>query len=151
METTIAERFKELLKTLNTSTSGFAKSIGKPITSVQIVIEGRSKPGYEFLETVLKAYPNVSADWLMKGEGEMFADRAKEPSIDLPADYLLNYLKMLEDKFGSVADQLAVKDRQMEGMQRTIDALLGKYKGAMLKTHPATAGLRLGLLAEQRA
>lgn len=148
---TINQRFTELISGLKMNTNSFAKSIGKSYTSIESICKGKAKPGFELLETILDAYPNVSADWLMKGEGEMFAGRAKEPSVDLPADYLLNYLKMLEEKFGSVANQLAVKDRQMEGMQRTIDALLGKHKGAMLKTHPSAAGFRLGHLAEQRA
>ncbi|CAG4992326.1 hypothetical protein DYBT9275_00940 [Dyadobacter sp. CECT 9275] len=41
-------------------------------------------------------------------------------------NYLLQHLANLEEQFRSLAEQLKVKDKQLEGMQRTIDVLLGK-------------------------
>jgi uncharacterized protein YecE (DUF72 family) len=50
------------------------------------------------------------------------------PSID----YLQQHLKNLEEQFKALADQLqqqlAIKDKQIEGYQRTVDVLLGKYE-----------------------
>lgn len=41
--------------------------------------------------------------------------------------YLRDYLEKLELRFKELNDQLAVKDRQIDGLQRTVDVLLGKY------------------------
>lgn len=132
------------------SANAFAGTLGKSSSTINFILKGETKPGFELLEAILEKYPQVSATWLVKGEGEMFTPSAPAASA-LPADYLLNYLKQLEEQFGRVAEQLAVKDRQMEGMQRTIDTLLGKYKGATLKTHPATPSFRIGLSPRQQA
>lgn len=47
------------------------------------------------------------------------------------SNYLLEHLTNLEEQFRALSEQLRVKDKQMEGMQRTIDVLLGKSKDVM--------------------
>jgi hypothetical protein len=42
-------------------------------------MSGRNNPSLEFVTNTLKAYPNLSADWLISGRGSMFRD-ATTPS-----------------------------------------------------------------------
>lgn len=121
METTIGSRIGELIKASGKTPTAFARSLGRSHTSINTVLEGKSKPGFDFLEAVFKAYPQVNSDWILKGEGEMFKTSNSNPTrVD---GYLQEHLKSLESRFMGL---LEAKDRQIEGMQRTIDALLGK-------------------------
>lgn len=120
----INERFKQLIKALGMNSNSFAKSLGKTQSSVAAIIEGRSKPGFEFLELIATTYPQISRDWLLMGEGPMMREavKASDPDVNIK-----HYVDRLETKFLGL---LEAKDRQMEWMQRTIDHLrAGKLNG----------------------
>lgn len=46
----------------------FADRIGVQRSNVSHVLSGRNKPGFEFLEKVLLAFPKVQAHWLLTGK-----------------------------------------------------------------------------------
>lgn len=48
--------------------ASFADRIGVQRSNVSHVLNGRNKPGYEFIVKVIKAFPNVSSHWLLTGE-----------------------------------------------------------------------------------
>lgn len=96
MDTTIGKRFELLIHALKMNNNSFAVSLGKTSTSIKIIVEGTSKPGYDLLELVLKNYPQVSSDWLLRGEGEMFRSEQKaEPTLWLTLKQ--NYENTIED------------------------------------------------------
>lgn len=72
METTIAQRFEALIKALKMNNNSFAKSIGVSSTAIISVTSSRNEPGFKILTNILEAHPQVSSNWLLRGEGEMF-------------------------------------------------------------------------------
>lgn len=74
IKATVNERINRLIFELGLNKMDFAISIGKAPTVISQMIQGRNKPGFEVLESILKTYPQVSSDWLMKGEGEMLRE-----------------------------------------------------------------------------
>lgn len=48
--------------------ASFADRIGVQRSNVSHVLNGRNKPGYEFIVKIIKAFPNVSSHWLLTGE-----------------------------------------------------------------------------------
>ena len=46
----------------------FADKIGVQRSNVSHILSGRNKPGFEFLEKVLLAFPKVQAHWLLTGK-----------------------------------------------------------------------------------
>ncbi|GAB3911479.1 hypothetical protein GCM10028803_53020 [Larkinella knui] len=114
METTINERFKKLIEALGLNPNSFAKRLGKAQSSIAVIVEGKSKPGYELLEKVFANFPQVSRDWLLMGEGEMFRKEEKSAGAD---KYLQEHLQTLEKKFETL---LAQKDSVIEGLQSII-------------------------------
>ncbi len=78
-------QLKKLISSLNLTQKDFASSLGLKASIISDVLHGRAK-GFsnEILLLLLKKY-NVSIDWLLTGEGEMFIDG--EPRTDkLPDD-----------------------------------------------------------------
>lgn len=67
-----------------------------------------------------------SEEILKRSKGE-----APDAMVHADGDnYLRDYLDRLEARFKELNEQLAVKDRQIDGLQRTVDVLLGKYNPA---------------------
>lgn len=48
--------------------SSFADRIGVQRSNVSHVLNGRNKPGYDFLLKVVHAFPKVNTHWLLTGE-----------------------------------------------------------------------------------
>lgn len=132
MENNINERVADLVKSLKMSTNAFAKTINKSQSAVSFIIEGRSKPGFEVLDAICEIH-QVNPIWLLRGEGEMFIRPGVSAADQVaPDQYLQDHVKQLENSFTNLAQQLAVKDRQIDGLQRTVDALLmGKLRDVM--------------------
>ena len=51
-----------------------AVKAGIPIPTLNDAVNKGSEPRFTLLEALLRAYPTVSAEWLMRSEGEMFSD-----------------------------------------------------------------------------
>ncbi|AYQ31406.1 helix-turn-helix transcriptional regulator [Runella sp. SP2] len=144
MENNIAERFKVLIKELGKSNHSFALSIAKNSTTISNIVDGKSKPGYELLETIFQVYPQVSRDWLLMGEGTIF--RSSE-NVVRSGEYLQEYLQKLESNFERLNRQIEVKDQQIAQKDKQIDRLmdlLGKPEcvteetGLVIIEHPST-------------
>lgn len=68
----IADRLSHLCVALNLSIAQFAERLGLTIRRARRVIKNTHKPSVGLLARVRRAFPHVSADWLLLGEGEVF-------------------------------------------------------------------------------
>lgn len=69
----IHTRLQELIDALDISVLEFARQLGERRgEKVYHILHGRLKPRYDTIEKILLAYPQVNADWLLRGEGLMF-------------------------------------------------------------------------------
>lgn len=125
----VGDRFGMLIKALGMNNHSFAKSIGKNSTTINYTVEGKTKPSFELFEAVFTKYPKVNRDWLLMGEGRIFRD---DTTQEQPDNSLITYLRSLEEKFDNLLKQMSVKDQQIAGLQRTVDALVGKSEGVAL-------------------
>ena len=128
MEATINGRLVELIKALKMSNLAFAKSIDKSSSTINYISDGKGKPSYDVLESIFTVYPNVSRDWLLMGEGEMFRKSASNSNTS-GDNYLQDYLSRLETQFKGL---LAEKQSIIEDLKSVIQyqkELLGKPEG----------------------
>ena len=65
-------RLKQFLAAENITQSEFADTIKVVRASVSHVLAGRNNPGYDFIKSIMTAYPNLNIEWLMLGEGRMY-------------------------------------------------------------------------------
>lgn len=68
----ILQRIKELIEAKGCSVNSFAKKIGIGQTTLNTYLKLDRFPAYETLHAILHTFPDVSAEWLMRGEGDMF-------------------------------------------------------------------------------
>lgn len=67
-------RIEKILETENLTASRFADIIQVQRSNVSHILAERNKPGLDFLQKVLQAFPSINGDWLLTGRGEMYVD-----------------------------------------------------------------------------
>lgn len=75
------DQIQEILAKERLSSSQFADRIGVQRSSVSHVLSGRNKPGFDFIQKILVAFPDINGDWLITGSGDMY--KKKSHSEDL--------------------------------------------------------------------
>jgi transcriptional regulator with XRE-family HTH domain len=68
------ERILEILKIKNLSPAQFADLIGVQRSSISHLISGRNKPSLEFIQRILKTFPDINTDWMLSGKGPVMND-----------------------------------------------------------------------------
>lgn len=71
-ETTINQRLKFLIDSLNLKVGAFSRIIGVSETSTRNYTDRTSKPGSEYLEKIGTHFKQVNLTWLITGDGEPF-------------------------------------------------------------------------------
>lgn len=73
-------RLQQFLAAENISQAQFAETIGVARASVSHILAGRNKPGFDFLESMLRHYPSLNLEWLLTGQGRMYNNAKSAPS-----------------------------------------------------------------------
>jgi len=75
-------RLKEWMESEDLKSSSFADKIGVNRATISHILSGRNKPSIDFLQKLLRAYPNLNSNWLITGIGYMHTKKeAKEVKV----------------------------------------------------------------------
>ena len=74
------ERLQQFLSAENLSQSQFADSIGVARASISHILNGRNKPGFDFILNMSKHFPTLNIEWLITGKGKMYKESQHSPS-----------------------------------------------------------------------
>ncbi len=72
------DRIIQFLSENGLTSTKFADTIGVQRSSVSHILSGRNKPSFDFIEKMLVAYPELDAQWLITGKGNMYSN---QPSL----------------------------------------------------------------------
>lgn len=64
-------RISLLLRAKNISPAQLADELGVQRSGISHILNGRNKPSLDFIQKLIKSYPDVSISWLMFGTGPM--------------------------------------------------------------------------------
>jgi hypothetical protein len=125
----IADRLQELLNIWKLNPNQFAKELGyeRP-EKIYGILSKKFKPSFDTLIDIITQYPQVNANWLLKGEGSMFKETEApgSPSSTLEAEKI----KWLEVQITEKEKQLADKERIIAILEKQI-ALLEKIQAGI--------------------
>lgn len=65
-------RIKQLQDVLGVSENELAQRLGMSQSTLNSYTLGKRKPSYDLAESILATFVDVSAEWLMRGEGTMY-------------------------------------------------------------------------------
>lgn len=85
METTIVQRIREFADVYEMSVTALSKKINIVQTTLNRQLKGDTASiPVGTIEAILHCFPNLSAEWLLRGEGEMIKgeSEAKDNSIE---------------------------------------------------------------------
>ena len=78
-------RINLILQAKNITAKQFAEEIGIQPSGMSHILSGRNNPSLEFVNKVIRRYPEIDANWLLLGKGQMYASGAIEsPAISEP-------------------------------------------------------------------
>jgi transcriptional regulator with XRE-family HTH domain len=93
MKSGVKQRVIDLAENKAESICGFAKAINVAQTTLSEYLNNGKIPSFKVVNGILDAYPDVSAEWLLRGEGEMYkttelppVDASSEESIEHSAE-----------------------------------------------------------------
>lgn len=61
--------------------SKLADNIGVNRATISHILSARNKPSIDFLKKLLRAYPNLNANWLISGIGYMYENKNIQENI----------------------------------------------------------------------
>ncbi len=75
-------RIKKWIENKEFKASSFAEKIGVNRATVSHILSGRNKPSVDFIDKMIRTFPDLNANWLMIGEGFMLkSESPKDVSI----------------------------------------------------------------------
>ncbi|MGC6470923.1 MAG: helix-turn-helix domain-containing protein [Flavobacteriales bacterium] len=83
------KRILNIIEKFGLTPNAFANKLGLNRSTISHILSGRNKPSIEVLQKILTQYSEISASWLLMGEGEMLKnkkpksvqDQSNEPKI----------------------------------------------------------------------
>lgn len=67
-------RINLILRAKNITAKQFAEEIGIQPSGMSHILSGRNNPSLDFVSKVIRRYPEIDANWLLMGKGEMYGD-----------------------------------------------------------------------------
>ena len=75
------ERIREILKNEKLTSAQFADRIGVQRSSISHILSGRNKPGFDFIQKIIKNFPEINAEWLITGNGRIYKQKTKSEDL----------------------------------------------------------------------
>lgn len=118
----IVQRILELVNEKAKSTRDFALLIGIPERTISTYLKTGRTPSLEAIDAILRTFPELSAEWLLRGEGSMIrndSDSGKSLQTD-----------DIEPKFSHASAMyeslLKDRDEQIEELKAENNRLIGE-------------------------
>jgi DNA-binding XRE family transcriptional regulator len=88
-------RIQNIIDKYGLSSNAFAKEIDVNRSTISHILSGRNKPSIEVLQKILKRFPDVSANWLLLGQGAI-DDTNLASSSQVPNENTIEKVKSID-------------------------------------------------------
>ncbi|MBR5147761.1 MAG: helix-turn-helix transcriptional regulator [Bacteroidaceae bacterium] len=86
MEKAVTKRIKCLMDEFGDNKNSLSVKIGMASSTFGRYVNGENKPTVSLLQLILSQYSDISADWLLMGEGEMYKKTTELPFVDVTSE-----------------------------------------------------------------
>ncbi|MBR5176341.1 MAG: helix-turn-helix transcriptional regulator [Bacteroidales bacterium] len=80
-ENAMNQRLQQFLSAEGLTQTQLADRLGVAKASVSHILAGRNKPGYDFIVSLSRQFPNLNLDWLINGKGRMYKITGQDGDI----------------------------------------------------------------------
>ena len=132
MENAINQRIKKVIEYSGKSINAYATTIGISQPTLKSCVDGVNKPSYETIQKILIGSPMISAEWLLRGEGEMIIPDGKAQIVNGNNNMAVNGDNVgdsnaLEKALNSLLEQQKITVKAQEQIDSLLQ-LLNKLK-----------------------
>lgn len=131
MEATIYQRVKLILEDKSISVNALSKQINVAQATLNPQLRGDRTLAANIVEKILTAFPDVSAEWLMRGIGTMYSNQNADDSSYMVAETPHHEEPKIEE---SHQDD-SVWKAKYEELEKRYDQLLSILGGGMRKVN----------------
>lgn len=114
----MVDRIKQVMEYYDETPAGFAEKLGINRSNLTHLFSGRNQPSLDFAKKVLKAYPEISTEWLIMGVGLMIKDPAEVAAESQKKSVIQTNLFEMEDNEPEVE---TVKEAVVEEASLQVD------------------------------
>lgn len=111
-EGTINQRIERVIEYSGVSLTAFAKKIGIAQTSLRECVKNGAEPKYSTLNKIVMSNPLISAEWLLRGEGDMY--RTSNMDYEKSESYNEELLKNFVDQTSTLLSNRDERIRELE-------------------------------------
>ncbi|MCF0219110.1 MAG: transcriptional regulator [Muribaculaceae bacterium] len=123
----ILQRLKTYIDNRGISIAAFEKSVGMSNASFSKALKGGGAIGSDKLENILSVYCDISAQWLLTGEGDMLADGrpTHKTSGDPMADKLLDIIAQKDNQITEQAETIGQLKERIRLLEQRLEKTAG--------------------------
>jgi transcriptional regulator with XRE-family HTH domain len=92
------DRIINFLNAEKLSPARFADIIGVQPANISHIISERNKPSLDFIQKMLKSFPQLNVEWLITGDGKMYKEPKEQSLFNDEADNLFSSAAQVIDK-----------------------------------------------------
>lgn len=127
METTVNERVNAVIRKKNLNSASLSRLVEISPQNAWNYLSGKTKMPFDFVEKILLAFPDVSAEWLVRGTGSMYlSQQAQQVGAVVESESV----GMLRELVGS--------QRETISLQREKIAALEEENASLKKQHSSS-------------
>lgn len=128
IEKTLTERFKELISTKSASVLDFSRLIGVAQTTLNSQLSSAKGISTSVILLTLDAFPDVSAEWLLRGKEEMIVASSQESTEKvntegLFGDVLLEFIRVVNKRLSNIDNNTASAVDKLQGLTEILSEL----------------------------
>lgn len=121
MENTVNQRIMQVVEYSKLNKMQFAAKIGTSTTPIYLAESGTNSPNFSTISKILTTFPEVSAEWLLRGKGEMILTVRDEVEI-------------LTEK------ELKAKITELREEKKHLNTIVTRLANSLAILHPKNAG-----------
>ncbi len=116
------QRIKEVLTYSTLSVRSFAAKCGLPQPTLDKQLKGLRGISLDTMMGVLYAYPEISAEWLMRGEGAMLIPEHTNSAAQERTNKLVDTITTLQDAINQKNDTIASLSERVKQLESQLNS-----------------------------
>lgn len=116
------QRLKEVLADSGLSVRGFAIRCGVSQPTLDKQLKGLRGISFDTMTSVLRAFPEISAEWLLRGSGDMYiSDQPNAAELDR-INKLVDTITTLQDAINAKNETIALLTERIKKLENQLNS-----------------------------
>lgn len=123
MGNSIIQRIAEIITSKGFSENSFAKQIGSNQRTINQQLRGDRKLSLDTVCNVINSFGDISAEWLLRGEGSMNKSEEKSSDIHIMYETSLKQILLRDKRIRDLEIELELANTRCEELKKEVLAL----------------------------